>query len=116
MWPTEPEGHTKTLGTAHHDVRAEFPRRGQEGQSQQIRRHDRHGTQFVGLIDDRSANGAAGPRIAHDDSRRRADKWLRCEINDVKFGIDGLCAGRKDSVNLRMEICIDNNAVARTRA
>ena len=37
---TSTHRHTKALGVTHHNVRAQFTRRREQGQSQKIRRHD----------------------------------------------------------------------------
>ena len=65
MRPPESHRHAESLAGAYGDVCTKLSRRPQEGQGQQIRRHDDQNTGLVSLFNERLiiANIAVGGRI-----------------------------------------------------
>jgi hypothetical protein len=114
------EGHRQAepLGAAHRDVRAQLPRRAQQGQREQVGRHGGQGAAGRGRPNQRGqvGHGAGGPRVLQQHAEQvtvsgRGDR-LRGEVGDGQLDAERFGPGLEDLDGLRQAVLVDQEHVA----
>src|ERR1043166_6393969 len=82
--------YAKSLRAAHDHVRPEFPRRSEQGEAEQIRRHDGHGIVPMGVFNKSAEilNGAISRRILHQHRENFRIEFKRAVISDPRLNAD----------------------------